>query len=214
MQTVGILIFPEVEVLDFCGPFEVFSATRLNEERRTEEPSPFRIVLIAENLDPISTVGGMHVLPDFTLEDHPHLDILVVPGGLGTRVLQSHKRVLGWIALCAQQVKILSAVCTGSFLLGAAGQLQGREATTHWMSLDRMRESYPNVRVRDDLNVVEDGNVFTSAGISAGIDLALRIVALIHGSDIARNTARHMEYPYPEDNRRRVETKSLATRQL
>src|SRR5579872_5730665 len=112
-HTVGILIFPDVEVLDFCGPFEVFSAARLNEERRADEESPFRIVLIAEKKEPITTVGGMRVFPDFTLEDHPPLDILLVPGGMGTRTLQSHKRVLGWIALCAQQVKILSAVCTG-----------------------------------------------------------------------------------------------------
>ena len=209
-HTVGILLFPEVEVLDFCGPFEVFSVTRLNEDRRREESSPFRVVLIAETRDAITTAGGMRVLPDFTLEDHPPLDILLVPGGAGGRALQSHKRVLGWIALCAQQVKILSAVCTGSFLLAASGQLHGRAATTHWKSLDHMRASYPTVQVRDDLNVVEDGNVFTSAGISAGIDLALRIVALLYSSEIARNTARHMEYPYPENNNRRVETRVVA----
>lgn len=209
-QTVGILIFHEVEVLDFSGPFEVFSDTRLNEERRREEPSPFRVVLIAETVDPITTAGGMHVLPDFTLEDHPPLDILLIPGGWGTRDLQSHRRVLGWIALCAQGVKILCSVCTGSFLLAGAGQLDGRAATTHWQSLQRMREAFPKVHVRDDLSVVEDGNVFTSAGISAGIDLALNIVALLHGSEVARATARHLEYPYPEHNTRRVEAKYLA----
>jgi transcriptional regulator GlxA family with amidase domain len=209
-QTVGILIFPEVEVLDFCGPFEVFSVTRLNEERRREEPSPFRIVLISENKDPITTTGGMRVLPDHTLEDHPRLDILVVPGGWGTRELQSHRRLLGWIALCAREVKILSSVCTGSFLLAGAGQLDDRAATTHWLSLNRMKQSFPGVDVRDDLHVVEDGNVFTAAGISAGIDMALQIVALVHGKEIARATARHMEYPYPESNQRRVEAKYLA----
>jgi transcriptional regulator GlxA family with amidase domain len=201
-----------VEVLDFCGPLEIFSAVRLNEERRREEASPFRVVLIAENREPITTGGGMQVLPEFTLEDHPDLDILLIPGGMGTRAMQSHKRVLGWIALCAQQVKILASVGTGAFLLGAAGQLEGRAATTHWMSLERMRNSYPNVHVCDDLHVVEDGKVFTSAGISACMELALRIVALVLSSQIARNTARYMEYPYPEDNKRRVETKFHATR--
>ena len=88
-HTVGILIFPEVEILDFCGPFEVFSATRLSEERRREEPSPLHVVLIAEGDDPVSTTGGMHVLPDFTLENHPRLDILVVPGGWGTRAMRN-----------------------------------------------------------------------------------------------------------------------------
>lgn len=211
-QTVGILIFPDVEVLDFCGPLEVFAVTRVNEERRAEEPSPFRVVLIAETMDPVTTVSGMRVLPEFTLENHPDLDILLVPGGAGTRPLQTHKRLLGWIALCAQQVKILASVCTGSFLLAAAGQLEGRAATTHWQSLDRMREHYPNVHVRDELQVVEDGKVFTSAGISAGIDLALRMVALTQSTQIARNTARYMEYPYPENNQRRVEARYSASR--
>jgi len=209
-QTVGILVFPEVEILDFCGPFEVFSVTRLNEERRREEPSPFKVVLIAESTDLITTTGGMRVLPDYTLEDHPALDILLIPGGWGTRALQSRRRLLGWIALCARQVKVLCSVCTGSFLLAGAGQLEDRAATTHWASLNRMREAFPGVDVRDDLHVVEDGNVFTSAGISAGIDMTLRIVALIHGTEIARATARHMEYPYPESNQRRVGAKYIA----
>jgi transcriptional regulator GlxA family with amidase domain len=210
-QTVGILIFPEVEVLDFCGPFEVFSVTRLKEESRREEASPFRMVLIAESKDAITTTGGMRVLPDHTLEDHPKLDILVVPGGWGTRELQSHRRLLGWIALCAREVKILSSVCTGSFLLAGAGQLDDRAATTHWMSLNRMKHAFPSIDVRDDVHVVEDGNVFTAAGISAGIDMALQIVALIYGKEIARATARHMEYPFPESNHRRVEAKYLAS---
>ena len=212
MHTVGILIFPEVEPLDFCGPLEIFSATRLNEARRREEPSPFRVVLIAETMAAVTTGGGMQVLPQFTLEDHPDLDIMLIPGGMGTRAMQSHKRVLGWIALCAQQVKLVASVGTGAFLLGAAGLLEGRAATTHWMSLDRMRHSYPKVQVRDDMQVVEDGNIFTSAGISSCMELALRIVALIHSTEIARNTARYMEYPFPEDNRRRVETKFLASK--
>lgn len=209
-QTVGILIFPEVEVLDFCGPFEVFSATRLSEERRREERSPFRVILIAESRDVVVTSGAMRVLPEYTIEDHPRLDILLIPGGWGTRALQSNRRLLGWIALCAREVKILSAVCTGSFLLAGAGQLDGRAATTHWRSLHRMRQTFPAIHVRDDLHVVEDGNVFTSAGISAGIDMALRIVALIHGSEVARATARQMEYPYPENNQRRVENHYIA----
>ncbi|HWY71577.1 MAG TPA: DJ-1/PfpI family protein [Terriglobales bacterium] len=209
-HTVGILVFPEVEILDFCGPFEVFSATRLNEERRREEPSPLHVVLIAEGEDPVSTTGGMHVLPDFTLENHPTLDILVVPGGWGTRALQSNKRVLGWVALCAQQAKVVCSVCTGSFLLAGAGLLEGRSATTHWQSLHRMRETFPNVNVRDDLHVVNDGNIFTSAGVSAGIDMALHLVALMYGAEIGRATARHMEYPVPESNARRVEAQYIA----
>jgi transcriptional regulator GlxA family with amidase domain len=101
-------------------------------------------------------------------------------------------------------VPTLTSVCTGSMLLGYAGLLDGRRATTHWRSLEWMRESFPRVTVEDALHVVEDGHVLTSAGISAGIDMALRVVTRLHGERIGRETARHMEYPYPDDNRRRI----------
>ena len=203
-KRVGILIFPDVEVLDFCGSFEVFSVTRLDEAKRREEGSPFEVLLVAERSDPVTTTGGMRVLPDHTLESCPRLDLLVVPGGWGTRTEIKNRRLLDWIAARAGQVETLTSVCTGAMLLGHAGLLDGRRATTHWRSLDWMRESFPAVTVEDALRVVEDGNVITSAGISAGIDMALRVVARIHGEAIARNTARHMEYPFPDDNRRRV----------
>jgi transcriptional regulator GlxA family with amidase domain len=203
-KRVGILIFPGVEVLDFCGPFEVFSVTRLDEAKRREEQSPFDVVLVAEHSGPLTTIGGMRVLPDHTLESCPPLDLLVVPGGWGTRTEVNNRRLLDWIAARAGEVETLTSVCTGAMLLGHAGLLDGRRATTHWRSLDRMREAFPAVTVEDALHVVEDGNLITSAGISAGIDMALRVVARIYGEDVARNTARHMEYPFPDDNRRRI----------
>ena len=203
-KRVGILIFPNVEVLDFCGPFEVFSVTRLNEDLRREEPSPFEVVLIAEQEDVIVTTGGLRVLPDYTLANCPPLDILVVPGGWGTRQAITNEGLLAWIAERGKQVETLTSVCTGAMLLGRAGLLDGRHATTHWRSLDWMRESFPAVTVEDQLHVVEDGHVFTSAGISAGIDLALRVVARYYGEAVARETARNMEYPFPTDNTRRV----------
>jgi transcriptional regulator GlxA family with amidase domain len=203
-KRVGIVIFADVEVLDFCGPFEVFSVTRLNEERRREEPSPFEVVLIAESLDPVAATGGLRVQPNYTLETAPPLHILVVPGGWGTRREINNPTLLRWVTEQARRVDTLTSVCTGAMLLGKAGLLDGRHATTHWRSLNWMRESFPAVTVEDALHVVEDGNVLTSAGISAGIDMALRVVARYCGEPIARATARHMEYPYPEDNRRRV----------
>ena len=201
-KRVGILIFPQVEVLDFCGPFEVLAAVRLDESRRREEPSPFDVRLVAERDEPIVTTGGLRVLPDYALAHCPPLDILIVPGGWGVRQEINNQSLIAWIAERGQQVETLASVCTGAMLLGRAGLLQGRHATTHWKSLDWMRESFPNVAVEDKLRFVEDGRVITSAGISAGIDMALRLVARYLGVEIARATARHMEYPYMEDNLR------------
>jgi len=203
-KRVGILIFPDVEVLDFCGPFEVFSVTRLNEELRREDVSPFEVLVIAERAGTVVTTGGLKVTPDHTLETCPSLDILVVPGGWGTRAEVKNDRLLAWIKARAAQVETLTSVCTGSMLLGQVGLLDGRHATTHWRSLQRMREAFPAVTVEEKLHVVEDGHVLTSAGISAGIDMALRVVARYHGETVARNTARNMEYRYPDDNSRRV----------
>jgi transcriptional regulator GlxA family with amidase domain len=204
-KRVGILVFPDVEILDFCGPFEVFSVTRVNEAARREEPSPFEVLLVAETAEPVKATGGLRVIPDVTLERCPALDVLVVPGGWGTRTEINNARLVGWIGERGKSVETLTSVCTGSMLLGQAGLLEGRHATTHWRSLPWMRESFPAVTVEEKLHVVEDGNVLTSAGISAGIDMALRVVTRYFGDDVARATARHMEYRFlPEDNSRRI----------
>ena len=203
-KRVGIALFENIEVLDFCGPFEVFSVTRLNEEKRREEPSPFEVLLIAEKKDTVVTMGGMKVIPDHTFESCPKLDILVVPGGWGTRKELKNPAMLNWLRTRSSEVETLTSVCTGSMLLGFAGLLEGHSATTHWRSLDWMRESFPSVTVEYDKHVVEDGRIFTSAGISAGIDMALKVVERYWGEDIARATAKQMEYPYPDSNSRRI----------
>ena len=203
-KQVGIVIFDDVEVLDFCGPFEVFSAARLNEEKRREEPSPFEVVLVAEKSAPGTAHGGMRVIPDHAFRACPRLDVLVVPGGWGTRRELNNPVMLEWLRQRAAEVETLTSVCTGSMLLGFAGLLDGRRATTHWKSLDWMQASFPSVVVEHDLHVVEDGRLLTSAGISAGIDMALRAVARYCGETVARATAKHMEYPYPDRNARRV----------
>ncbi len=201
---VGILLFDDVEVLDFCGPFEVFSIARLSEEKRMEEPSPFETFLIAEQAGPVLTGGGMKVIPHYTTDTCPPLDILLIPGGLGTRREMNNGPLLGWIREQAARVKTVSSVCTGSLLLGKAGLLQGHRATTHWAVLGWMKQLFPGVIVEDSLSVVEDGNLFTSAGVSAGIDCALLIVARCFGEAVARAAAIRMEYPYPDDLKRRV----------
>ena len=175
-KIVGIVLFNGIEILDFCGPFEVFSVTRLNEDKRREEPSPFEVLLVAEKTEPIVTNGNMKVIPDYTFDNGPRLDILCVPGGWGTRNELKNPAMLDWLRTRASEVELLSSVCTGSMLLGFAGLLNGHHATTHWRSLDWMRESFPSVSVEYDKHVVEDGTVY-SAGISAGIDMALKVVA-------------------------------------
>ncbi len=200
----GILVFNDVEVLDFAGPFEVFSVTRLSIPRVREEPSPFDVFTVAETAAPVTAVGGLRVLPTHTFETCPQLGLLVVPGGWGTRREVDNPRLVEWIGKQAKGAKLVTSVCTGSFLLAKAGLLSGKRATTHRNSLDRLRAEFPDVEVEDGLHWVEDGNVLTSAGIGAGIDLALIVVAKMHGEAVARATARHMEYPDPVSASRRA----------
>jgi transcriptional regulator GlxA family with amidase domain len=195
--TVGILIFNEVEVLDVAGPFEVFSVTRLNEERRQIEPSPFRVLLLGEKIDQVLAIGGLRLTPDVTFHNCPGLDLLIVPGGGGTRKEIRNVNLLNWIANRAANTKLTASVCTGAGLLGRAGLLDGREATTHWRTFDFLQEAAPKAKIRKDVRFTLVEPIFTSAGISAGIDLALRIVSHFFGTEIGMATARQMEYPYP-----------------
>ncbi len=192
-RTVGILIFDDVEVLDFCGPFEVFSVARVPDNPDEENPL-FRAVTIAEEDRIINCRGGLLVQPHYTIANHPELDILVVPGGKGTRKERYNQNLLDWISLQDPKVELLTSVCTGSFLLAEAGKLNGLNATTHWASVDHMRETYDSITMLADTRFVDEGHVITSAGISAGIDMSLHIVERLHGSEAAAYTARRMEY--------------------
>jgi len=201
---VGIVIFNNVEVLDFCGPFEVFSITRLDERIRRDTTSPFQVSLIAENEGVVTATGGLRVLPDYTLDNCPRLDLLLVAGGWGTRAEVNNETLLKWLREKSTEVELLCSVCTGAVLLGKAGLLDGKNATTHFRALDWFRDTCPKVKIERDLHVVQDGTCFTSAGISAGIDMTLAIVAHYFGKEIATNTALHMEYAYDESNQRRA----------
>ena len=204
-RTVGILIYEEMEVLDFAGPFEVFSVTRADQEADCQSPLPYSVRLIAESTESVTATGGLRVLPDFSFSDCPALDLLVVPGGHGSRAQMGNPELLRFITAQASRVDTVASVCTGSLLLAKSGLLDDRRATTHWRVLDLMQEMFPRVQVDRFRHVVVDGAVVTSAGISAGIDMALYLVAKQHGEGIARATARQMEYPYPESDRRRIE---------
>ena len=196
-RTVGSLVFDEVEVLDFCGPFEVFASAALpppaegGEERRLYE-----VFVLAERRGIVRCRGGLLVQPHHTLADHPPLDLVVVPGGFGTRRERGNPVVLRWIERQHAGGVLTTSVCTGAFLLAATGLLNGRAATTHWASIDGLRRAHPAVAVRADERIVDQGQVVTSAGVSAGIDMALHVVRRQHGEAVARATARDMEYDW------------------
>ena len=212
-KTVGILIYPDAEVLDFCGPFEVFATTRLNEETRRETDSPIRQFLVAESKDAVRTSGGMRLLADVDFSSCPRLDILLVPGGSGVRALMHQHDYLDWLKKMAPQVDRLASVGTGSLLLAEAGLLVAKNATTHFHSVDFFRERFPRTSLLPELSMVVDGNITTANSIRAGMDMALYLVAQIYGQSVALAAARQMEYPYPEGpTDRRLTPRPLTSR--
>ena len=191
MRKVAILIFDEVEVLDFCGPFEVFSVTG-----RGWEQKPFDVFTVAEKSGAVTATNGLSVNPRYTIQDCPRADILIVPGGMGTRREMRNQTLIDWIKETAGKAEMTLSVCTGSLLLAKAGLLDGASATTHWAAMDLLREVAPRATIRPDKQFVDNGRVMTSAGISAGIDLSLYAVAKLLGEDAAATTARWMEYKH------------------
>jgi transcriptional regulator GlxA family with amidase domain len=193
---VGILIFKDVEVLDFAGPFEVFSRTRLIpglESRRSEESAPFHVFTVAKSLSPVNTTGGLKIIPEFAFNNAPSIDLLVVPGGLGTRPLLADQETLDWIKQVAVKAKKVTSVCTGSLLLAKSDLLSNRRATTHWGALDILQSLGKNVQVERDRRVVDDG-VVTSAGVASGIDMAFYVVETLYGREVADETAQYIEF--------------------
>jgi transcriptional regulator GlxA family with amidase domain len=199
---VGILIFDDVEILDVAGPFEVFAVTRLNDEQRLQQSSPFKVYLISETNKQITAIGGLRLTPDVTISECPELDLLIVPGGWGTRKESKNKILVKWIGNQFTNDRLIASVCTGSGLLGKAGLLDGRDATTHWRAFDFLQESAPKARILKNVRFTLTEPIFTSAGVSAGIDLALRIVSHVFGTEVGQATARQMEYPYPNSDQR------------
>ncbi|MEU6744686.1 DJ-1/PfpI family protein [Spirillospora sp. NPDC046719] len=197
MTTYGLLVFEDAEELDFVGPWEVFTASAAQRDKGD------RAVLVAERPGPVRCAKGMRVVPDRTFDDHPELDVLLVPGGRGARVTQIGNAALtGWIAKTAERADWVASVCTGSFLLHEAGVARGRRVATHWASEDEL-EARGDVTVVRDARYVVDGDLVTSQGVSAGIDMALWLIGRIHGRDHARTVRRYIQYepapPYMAD---------------
>lgn len=193
--TVGILIFDDVEVLDFAGPFEVFSVARYVGEHN-QGKKLFQVVTIAQTQKIVSATGGLLIKPTATTDNHPPLDILIVPGGWGTRKERTNIQIINWITTQNKNTKITASVCTGAFLLAESGLLDGKQATTHWNSIPLMKQRYPKVTVTDNKRFIDEGHIITSAGISAGIDMSLSIVSRIYGEEVAKWTAKRMEYNF------------------
>ncbi|MED2982178.1 DJ-1/PfpI family protein [Bacillus thuringiensis] len=187
--SVGIFLFNEVEVLDFAGPFEVFSVTEVNEEKT------FTVYTVSENGEMITARNGLKVQPDYSIENLPPVDILIIPGGLGAREYEiKNEIVIKWIRQQMKEVKLMTSVCTGALLLAKAGLLEGLKATTHWASIEKFKNEFQNVEVIENVKFVDEGHIITSAGISAGINMAFHIVKNLLGMHVAEDTAKRMEY--------------------
>ncbi len=195
-KKIGIFIFDEVEILDFAGPFEVFASTKIVEKKTTNKSdislSPFRVFTISERKKKIKTTGGLKIFSDYNIKDHPSLDILLIPGGIGTRPLLKNQIVLDWIKE-NKNIDLLCTVCTGSLLLAKAGLLKNRAATTHWLAFDILKKISPTTKIMKKKRFVYD-KFFTSAGVSAGIDLSLKVVEKFYGRKVAKKTAKYMDY--------------------
>jgi len=188
---VGIFLFNEVEVLDFAGPFEVFS---LAEYPGTKE-KVFKVVTISEKDTLLSARNGLKVKADFLFHNHPPLDVLIVPGGYGAEKIEIENPVaLRWIQSAAEKTPLIASVCTGAFLLAKAGVITDQKVTTHHLDQDDLAQQYPRLTVLRDQRYVDAGRVVTSGGISAGIEMSLYLVARLAGEEISRATRRRMEY--------------------
>ena len=190
--TVAILIFDDVEVLDFGGPFEVFSVTN-----ELSDYTLLDVCTVAPRPGSVVARNGLTIIPHCTITDAPLPDILIIPGGSGTRPLLNDAKVLDWIQQTAEAAVRVLSVCTGALLLGKIGLLDGLTATTHASAFDLLAELAPRATIDRQARFVDNGRVVTSAGISAGIDMSLYVVGQLFGEDAAERTAEYMEYRRP-----------------
>ena len=196
-KNVGIFVFDAVEILDFAGPYEVFSSARLIKESKSniyDFPNPFEVFTISEKRKNIKANGNLLIKSNYTFEDAPKLNVLIIPGGIGTRKLIKNKNVINWINT-NKNIEILASVCTGALLLGKAGLLIDKKATTHWGALELLKVITPSTKIIKNKKFVFD-TYYTSAGVSSGIAMSLNIVEFFLGKIVAKNTAKFMEYNY------------------
>lgn len=186
-RTVAIVIFPAVEELDFVGPWEVFSYLR------SLDPGACEVFTVSEHGGEVRCAKGLRVLADYNFETAPRADVILVPGGQGTRSEVDNPRIIDYIRRAGAGAELTTSVCTGAFMLERAGLLSGKRATTHWRSLDRLR-ALGTVEVLEGQRWVDEGSVVTSSGVSAGIDMALYVVGRLWGPQLARRVQKGIEY--------------------
>ena len=195
----GIFVFNDVEVLDFAGPYEVFTtASRVFKRQQPDSPDPFTVFMVAQTTTPVRTRAGLKVFPDYHFLNHPEIDLLLIPGGVVTSELEKPE-LIRWILDTAEKASLTASICTGAFLLAKAGLLDGKSATTHWEDIADLRAMFPAVQVVEQRRWVDEGTIVTSAGISAGIDMSLHLVERIVDRELAERTARQMEFDWTEN---------------
>lgn len=192
-MNIGILIFDKVEELDFVGPWEVFTMSNEVFRFRGEE-APDEVFLVSQSGGLINCAKGLRVESDYSIAEAPHIDLLLIPGGQGTRAEVNNETLLDWISICAEGCTWVTSVCTGALLLAAAGPAKGKRVTTHWGFIEDLRKRGEASEVLEDVRYVRDGNVVTSAGVSAGIDMSLWLIGQIHGERHALAVQKGMEY--------------------
>ena len=190
-RNVGIMLFEKAELLDFAGPYEAFSSARYEDGTKC-----FNTFSVGQAKGAITSNNGLPCGVEYDFDDAPAIDVLVVPGGQGTRTEIDNPVAIDWIKSVAAKAELMTSVCTGSFLVARAGLLDGKRATTHWGSIERMREAFPNTEVLEQVRFVDDGFVVSSAGVSAGIDMSLHVIERLCGRAAAASSARLMEYDY------------------
>jgi transcriptional regulator GlxA family with amidase domain len=197
---VGIYIYDDVEVLDFAGPFEVFStASRVKARIEPGLDDLFNVFTIGEKMTTIYARGGLQIMPKYQISDHPEINLFIIPGGIIDDEL-GKDHLISWIVASSDIADITASVCTGAFLLAKAGLLESKVATTHWEDINDFRSMFPNIKIKKDVRWVDEGHIVTAAGISAGIDMSLHIVSRFSDKDLAMLTARQMEFNWTRDS--------------
>lgn len=192
----GIFLYPGVEELDFCGPFEVLKAAAYTRSARGQSPA-WQVFTVAEEPGLLKTSGELLVQPHYMFHDHPRIDLLLIPGGQ-TNLQLEKPTVLEWVGRVTSQTQLNTSVCTGAFLLGAVGLLDGHAVTTHWSALDELARQFPRAQVRREVRWVDEGRLVTAAGTSAGMDMSLHLVERLAGRALAEEVARYIEYRWQE----------------
>ncbi|ESA38860.1 glutamine amidotransferase [Leptolyngbya sp. Heron Island J] len=190
-MNIGIYIYDQAEVLDFSGPFEVFSTAA----RICTDGTPFTPFLVSQTGETVTARGGYKVIPDYGFHNHPLIDVPIIVGGVHIAEMLKPP-VVNWITEQANTAKLMASVCTGAFLLAAAQVITTESVTTHWEDIADLRQQYPNLNVRENIRWVDAGRVITSGGISAGIDMSLYLVSRLGGQALAEQTAKQMEFDW------------------